>query len=185
MLTYRDSDIFFLFSRVTILRHYKTGNQLPEDIIQSLTRTRKVSAGLKFSQQIAVTAVDLHLHIVDPNEREETIPQIWKEMTERLVGVRLEDGPGSNPAAQFYHIAMGYDAGYYVYAWSEMLAHDLFTRFSGNESSNPKTLDSKLGREYWDKILVPGASVDAIDLLRVFLGREPSPVAFQRFLTEP
>ncbi|KAG0013245.1 Thimet oligopeptidase, partial [Podila clonocystis] len=92
-------------------KHYKTGNQLPEDIIQSLTRTRKVSAGLKFSQQIAVTAVDLKLHMVDPNERQETIPQIWKEMTERLVGVRLEGGPGCNPAAQFYHIAMGYDAG--------------------------------------------------------------------------
>ncbi|KAG0095686.1 hypothetical protein BGZ93_005562 [Podila epicladia] len=166
-------------------KNYKTGNQLPEDIIQSLTRTRKVSAGLKFSQQIAVTAIDLRLHVVNPNEREETIPQLWKEMTERLVGIRLEDGPGSNPAAQFYHIAMGYDASYYVYAWSEMHAHDLFTRFSGNESSNPKTLDSKLGREYWDKILVPGASVDAIDLLRNFLGREPSPAAFQRFLAEP
>ncbi|KAG0338523.1 hypothetical protein BG000_003813 [Podila horticola] len=160
-------------------KHYKTGSQLPEDIIQSLTRTRKVSAGLKFSQQIAVTAVDLKLHMVDPNDRKETIPQIWKEMTERLVGIKLEDGPGSNPAAQFYHIAMGYDAGYYVYAWSEMHAHDLFTRFSGDELSHPKTLDSKLGREYWEKILVPGASVDAIDLLRDFLGREPSPAAFQ------
>ncbi|KAI9240210.1 hypothetical protein MVEG_11471 [Podila verticillata NRRL 6337] len=164
-------------------RHYKTGKQLPEDVIQSLIKTRKVSAGLKFAQQLAVTAVDLKLHTVEPEGREETIPEIWREMTERLVGVKLEDGPGCNPAAQFYHISMGYDAQYYVYAYCEMHAHDLFTRFSNDSSGHPKTLDNTLGREYWDKVLAPGASVDAIDLLRDFLGREPTPDAFQRFLT--
>ncbi|KAF9213157.1 Thimet oligopeptidase [Podila verticillata] len=178
---------YFFFGKVKRLDpisvHYKTGKQLPEDVIQSLIKTRKVSAGLKFAQQLAVTAVDLKLHTVEPEGREETIPEIWREMTERLVGVKLEDGPGCNPAAQFYHISMGYDAQYYVYAYCEMHAHDLFTRFSNDSSGHPKTLDNTLGREYWDKVLAPGASVDAIDLLRDFLGREPTPDAFQRFLT--
>ncbi|KAG0334504.1 hypothetical protein BG004_000377 [Podila humilis] len=170
-------------------KHYETGDQLPEDIIKSLTRTRKVSAGLQFSQQIAITSLDLKVHVIDPSERKLTIAEMWKEGIERVVGIKVERGPGVNQACQFYHIAMGYDAGYYVYAWSEMHAHDLFSRFAtSNENENkdePKALDSMLGREYWDKILVPGAAVDAIDLLRDFLGREPNPEAFQRFLTEP
>ncbi|KAF9430006.1 Thimet oligopeptidase [Podila epigama] len=172
-------------------KHYKTGHQLPDDIIQSLILTRKVSTGLSFSQQIAMTSLDLKLHVLDPHERKESIREIWKEMTERLVGVKLDGGLACNPSCQFYHIAMGYDAGYYVYAWSEMHARDLFTRFAtpktgpGSGQHHPKALDSTLGREYWDKILVPGASVDAIELLRDFLGREPNPEAFQKYLTEP
>jgi Zn-dependent oligopeptidase len=113
-------------------------------------------------------------------------------MSESLVGVKLESGEGVNPACQLYHIAMGYDAGYYVYSWSEMHAHDLYTRFTdktteGNTHSDERTraLDGQLGREYWEKVLVPGATVEPIELLRDFLGREPNTEAFQRFLTEP
>ncbi|KAG0296617.1 hypothetical protein BGZ97_004490 [Linnemannia gamsii] len=173
-------------------RHYKTGNELPDDLIASLTKTRKVIKGLLFSQQIAVTAIDLKLHTLNPYTRPETIPELWQQMSESLVGVKLESGEGVNPACQLYHIAMGYDAGYYVYSWSEMHAHDLYTRFTdktteGNTHSDERTraLDGQLGREYWEKVLVPGATVEPIELLRDFLGREPNTEAFQRFLTEP
>ncbi|KAG0218739.1 hypothetical protein BGX33_006115 [Mortierella sp. NVP41] len=170
-------------------KHYKTGDELPDDLIASLVKTRKVSKGLTFSQQIAVTAIDLKVHTIDPYTRTQSIAELWKEMSESLVGVKLEDGPAVNPACQLYHIAMGYDAGYYVYSWSEMHAHDLYTRFTDKTGSNThertRALDGALGREYWEKVLVPGATVEPIELLRDFLGREPNTEAFQRFLTEP
>ncbi|KAG0224177.1 Thimet oligopeptidase [Actinomortierella wolfii] len=167
-------------------RHHKTGEQLPDDIIQALVRTRKVSAGLNFTQQIAMTAIDQKLHTLNPYEEKRSVPTIWKEMYEEIVGVSGEEGEDVNQVAQWYHFAMGgYDACYYVYAWSEMHAHDLYTRFKGPEQSESRALDSQLGREYWEKILVPGATTDAIELLKDFLGREPSPEAFQRYLTEP
>ncbi|KAF9973494.1 Thimet oligopeptidase [Actinomortierella ambigua] len=169
-------------------KHYKTGEVLPDDIIQALVRTRKVSAGLNFTQQIAMTAIDQKLHTLNPYEDKRSVPEIWKEMYEDIVGISVEEGEDVNQVAQWYHFAMGgYDACYYVYAWSEMHAHDLYTRFKAPAgSSEPsRALDSKLGREYWDKILVPGATVDALELLKDFLGREPTPEAFQRYLTEP
>ncbi|KAF9123917.1 hypothetical protein BGW39_008596 [Mortierella sp. 14UC] len=170
-------------------KHYKTGNELPDDLIASLVKTRKVIKGLLFSQQIATTAIDLRVHTIDPYTRTQTIAQLWKEMSESMVGVKLEDGPDVNPACQLYHIAMGYDAGYYVYSWSEMHAHDLYTRFTDksgvNSHERTRALDGALGREYWEKVLVPGATVEPIELLRDFLGREPNTDAFQRFLTEP
>ncbi|KAG0277090.1 hypothetical protein BGZ96_003010 [Linnemannia gamsii] len=173
-------------------KHYKTGDELPDDLIASLTKTRKVIKGLLFSQQIAVTAIDLKLHTLDPYTRRESIPELWQHMSESLVGVKLESGEGVNPACQLYHIAMGYDAGYYVYSWSEMHAHDLYTRFTDKKTDenahsheSTRALDGQLGREYWEKVLVPGATVEPIELLRDFLGREPNTEAFQRFLTEP
>ncbi|KAF9162973.1 Thimet oligopeptidase [Actinomortierella ambigua] len=169
-------------------KHYKTGEVLPDDIIQALVRTRKVSAGLNFTQQIAMTAIDQKLHTLNPYEDKRSVPEIWKEMYEDIVGISGEEGEGVNQVAQWYHFAMGgYDACYYVYAWSEMHAHDLYTRFKAPAgSSEPsRALDSKLGREYWEKILVPGATIDALELLKDFLGREPTPDAFQRYLTEP
>ncbi|KAG0366158.1 Thimet oligopeptidase [Gamsiella multidivaricata] len=170
-------------------RHYKTNEKLPDDLIASLVKTRKVLKGLLFSQQIAVTAIDMRLHSIDPSQRKQSIPELWKEMSERIVGVKLEDEPETNPACQLYHIAMGYDAGYYVYAWSEMHAHDLYTRFLDNSATDSqerttRALDSALGREYWEKVLVPNATVEPIDLLKSFLGREPNPQAFLRYLTE-
>ena len=155
-----------------------------------MVKTRKVSKGLLFSQQVATTAIDLKLHSVDPTKRQQSIPELWKEMSESLTGVALEDAPGVNPACQFYHIAMGYDSLYYVYAWAELHAHDLYTRFKmantqSHDSAATGAMDSALGREYWEKVLVPGATVDPIELLRNFLGREPNADAFQRYLTEP
>ncbi|KAG0213953.1 Thimet oligopeptidase [Mortierella sp. GBA30] len=166
-------------------RHYKTGQELPDDLIASLVKTRKVSKGLLFSQQIAVTAIDLKLHSVDPSQRTQPIAEMWKEMSESLTGVTLVEGPGVNPACQLYHIAMGYDSQYYVYAWADMHAHDLYTRFKTTADTPARAMDETLGREYWEKVLVPGATVEPIELLRGFLGREPNAEAFQRYLTEP
>lgn len=39
-------------------------------------------------------------------------------------------------------------------------------------------LSRHVGREYREKILRPGGSVDAADMLRNFLGRDPNEAAF-------
>ena len=39
-------------------------------------------------------------------------------------------------------------------------------------------LSAEVGREYRERVLQPGGSVDAADLLRTFLGRDPTPDAF-------
>ncbi|KAG0308355.1 Thimet oligopeptidase [Dissophora globulifera] len=171
--------------RPAMLKHSETGEELPDDLIASLVRTRKVLKGLLFSQQVAVTAIDMKLHSIDPRQRPQSIAQLWKDMSEQIIGVKAESDPSTNPACQLYHIAMGYDAGYYVYAWSEMHAHDLFTRFRGSAGhTGTRAMDETLGREYWEKVLVPNATVEPIELLRAFLGREPNAQAFQRYLTE-
>ena len=79
--------------------------------------------------------------------------------------------------AGFGHL-VGYHAGYYGYLWSLVYASDMFSRFK----EHGDILDPALGAEYRNKILAPGGTMDAMDLVRDFLGREPKADAFLEHL---
>jgi len=81
--------------------------------------------------------------------------------------------PDTNFAASFNHIAREYDAKYYCYLWSEVFSADLFVTGFGDDVLSPEK-----GRRYRDLILEPSGSIDAYDMLRNFLGREPQMNAF-------
>lgn len=77
-------------------------------------------------------------------------------------------------AAMFNHIMGGYDAGYYGYLWSIVFSADMFySRFKTEGVNNPKT-----GADYRNCILKAGATRDADEIIRDFLGREPKIEAF-------
>ncbi len=58
--------------------------------------------------------------------------------------------------------------------WSEVFSFDMFeTHFRQRGLLNPT-----VGQEYRTKILRPGGSKDASELLRDFLGRDPNDEAF-------
>ncbi len=75
------------------------------------------------------------------------------------------------------HLMGGYDAGYYGYLWSEVYAEDMFTRFE-----KEGLLNSKVGQAYRKTVLEKGKMIEAADILRQFLGREPNSDAFFRRL---
>jgi hypothetical protein len=62
----------------------------------------------------------------------------------------------------------GYQAGYYGYLWSLVYAEDMFQRFQELGMLSPKA-----GREYRKTILARGGTVDEMQMVREFLGREP------------
>ena len=67
----------------------------------------------------------------------------------------------------------GYVSTYYSYLWSEVYSADLFSVFQKEGIFN-----KDLGMRYRKTILAPGGSVDSIDSVRKFLGRDPSDKAF-------
>jgi len=110
--------------------------------------------------------LDVHLH--GPAEHKD-MDQIVRESTKVSL---LPFEEGTFFPASFGHM-FGYDAGYYGYLWSEVYGDDMFSRFENEGFTSPA-----VGADYRRIILERGGSVDAMDLLREFLGREPNNEAF-------
>ena len=99
--------------------------------------------------------------------------QLYFAMMKDIAGVECPND--TFPAASWYHLCMGYDAGYYGYLWSEVYAADLFKTFQTNEGG---CMCPTMGRAYRDAILAPCAAEDGMTMLKTFLKREPSATPF-------
>jgi len=148
-------------------RHYKDGTPLPKEMLDKLVASKRANAGGFNLRQIVLATFDQRLHTRAKADTAQLIAETYKEI------VGIDTIPGTNFAATFGHL-VGYDAQYYGYMWSEVFSQDMFdTRFAKEGVMNSKT-----GMDYRNFILAPGGSLDGIDLLKNFLGREPTQDAF-------
>jgi thimet oligopeptidase len=155
----------------TFARHYRTGEPIPEQLVADLVRARHLNVALHTLRQISFGVFDMGLH--GPGDHSDL--DVIHERAES-VGL-LPAHEGTFFPASFGHLLGGYDAGYYGYLWSKVYGLDMFSRFKEEGVTNPE-----VGRRYRREILEPGGSLDGDQLLRNFLGREPSNAAFLQHL---
>ena len=125
---------------------------------------RRYGQGIRYARQWLYASFDMEL---STNPRPPLA--VWKNLE---AATPLGYVEGTMFPAAFSHIASNYAAGYYGYMWSEVLALDMLTPFK------PNMLDPKVGKRYLDTILSQGGEVEEIDMVRRFLGREPTSEAF-------
>ena len=70
-----------------------------------------------------------------------------------------------HPEVVLPHIGGGYEAAYYTYLWSQVIAADVLSRFDKG------LLDPVMIKAYRTQILEPGRSLPATELVTRFLGR--------------
>ena len=158
-----------------ISSHYKTGQQIPDELINSMVQARHAGEATAFLRQNFLGQFDLEAHA--KNRRVNTT-KLYAKMMKDITGIEMTKG--TYPQASFGHIMSltdPYDVGYYVYAWSLVIAQDIFSQFEEQGLFN-KELGAKL-RTY---IYTPGTVYDENEMVEKFLGRPYNNRAFLKSL---
>ncbi|EDO18942.1 hypothetical protein Kpol_2002p12 [Vanderwaltozyma polyspora DSM 70294] len=157
---------------ISLSKHYKTGEKIPESLIESLVSTKHVNGALFALRQLHFSTFDMEVHTAEDVSKLNLL-ELWNGLREQICLVENGDEM-SKGYDSFGHIMSGaYSAGYYGYMWAEVFATDMYyTKFAADP------LNSKSGVEYRDIILSRGGIYEVNDNLEEFLGREPNNSAF-------
>ena len=145
-----------------ISKHYKTGEPLPQDLIDRMIAAKNFGAGGAYLRQNFFAQYDMTLH-TKKNTPDTT--KTYFRLNKKIRNLPLTKN--TIPQASFGHIMGGYDAGYYGYLWSEVIAEDFFNEFEKHGIFNQE-LGMKLRREVLEK----GGTLDETEMVKNFLGRK-------------
>lgn len=158
-----DKDMLKMLSQ-----HKETGESLPDNLIESVLKSKNYSIGLFFAKQMELGLFDLRLHKYN-KDIYETLNQVRDE-------VAVSKAPDYNRLPNsFGHIfAGGYASGYYSYMWADVLSADIFMAFKEESvTNNTDLLSGSTGSKFLKTYLSQGGAKPAIELFKDFRGREP------------
>ncbi|KAI9017893.1 hypothetical protein CLU79DRAFT_762149 [Phycomyces nitens] len=151
--------------------HFETGAPISDEMIDLIIKAKNVNAAIANLRQLFFGIFDMELHTSDDENLDTS--KLYNDLREKVSLIAAPEG--SCGQAAFGHLMGGYDAGYYGYMWSKVFSSDMYySKFEEN------TLSPEVGYAYRKCILEKGSSKDGMDLLKDFLGREPSSDAFMR-----
>jgi len=161
-------------------KHYKTGEVIPEDLIEKITASGKFNQGFATVEYMAAAYLDMAWHTLKTKKIQNSKSFEKAEMDR--IGLIEEIIPRYR-STYFSHIFGGdpsYSAGYYSYLWSEVLDADAFQAFK--ETS---IFDQETAKKY-RHMLSQGGTRPGMDLYVEFRGREPKiePLLRKRGLME-
>jgi len=148
-------------------KHYKTGEVIPDALIQKLENAGTYGQGFATVEYLASTYLDMDFHTI-------TAPisgtaDSFEVNSMKNIGLISSIIP-RHRANYFSHVfSGGYSAGYYSYIWSGVLDTDAFDQFKKTSLFNPAKADS-----FRKNVLERGGTEEPMDLYKKFRGAEPS-----------
>ena len=156
----------------------RTGIKVPEELKAKVKAAKNFRAASACRRQLAFAKTDLELHMTDVCRGGEGAPTPIKENNFRHFGVPMVEG--DKFLCAFTHIfAGGYAAGYYGYKWAEVMCADCYGAFEEAGLADD-TAVKRVGKKYRDTILALGGSKSALEVFRMFRGRDPEIEAILR-----
>ncbi|WP_159942855.1 MULTISPECIES: M3 family metallopeptidase [unclassified Nocardiopsis] len=149
-------------------RHHETGEPVPGELVERLTAARQFNQGFATFEYLAAALLDWAWHRLAPGETVSD-PAAFEERALAAAGVLHPLVMPRYRTAYFQHVfASGYSAGYYSYVWSEVLDAESVEWFT--ENGGPVR---EAGDRFRERVLSVGGSMDPMEAVRDFLGREP------------
>ena len=147
--------------------HEETGAVLPKELFDKMHAAKNFQRGMFLIRQMEFALFDMEIYHQEDEGRLKEWPQILDKVRQE---VAVTQPPAYNRfALSFSHIfAGGYAAGYYSYAWAEVLSADAYAAFEESDDV------AETGRRFWKEILAVGGSRSAAESFKAFRGREPS-----------
>ena len=154
--------------------HYRTGEPMPEALIEKLLRARRFNSGFATVEYAACALIDLRLHLFPAPENIDVAAFERQELTR----IGMPEGIAMrHRLPHFQHIfSSGYSAAYYSYLWSEVLDADGFEAFE--EAGD--IFDPQVAQRLHDFVYAAGGRRDYEEAYRRFRGSPPSPRALFR-----
>lgn len=150
-------------------KHYKTGEAMPQELIDKIKRASTFNQGFSFGEILAAANLDFNFHTLNEMKPGFNADEFEKESLKKQ-GLWMENVPPRYRATYFNHIfAGGYAGSYYAYLWTEMLALDTGKWFDENGG-----LTAENGQRYRDMILSVGNTLDYKDAYKDFRGNDPT-----------
>jgi thimet oligopeptidase len=145
-----------------VLRTFATdadGVPIPADLVERMRAADEFGKGYHARTQMFYAAMSYRFH----TDRPEDLTVAMRDLQERYSPFPYIDG--THMFASFGHLG-GYSSAYYTYMWSLVIAKDLFSAFDPADLFDPV-----VAARYRDRVLAPGGSRDAAELVADFLGR--------------
>ncbi|MFO8020977.1 MAG: M3 family metallopeptidase [Perlabentimonas sp.] len=147
-------------------KHYKTGEPIPKNMVQSIIDSKNYLAGNLSIRQLSFGLVDMAWHSLKEPFNSDVVEFERTHMSRAEI---LSPIAGTAFSTAFSHIfAGGYAAGYYSYKWAEVLDADAFSLFKQRG-----IFDEGTASQFREYILSKGGSEHPMVLYKRFRGQEP------------
>ncbi len=154
--------------------HPETRRAISADLVDRMRKAKAFGRSLWARHQMFYAAVSLKCF--GPEAPWLDTNRVVEECQERHALFRFV--PNTYFQASFGHLD-DYSALYYTYMWSLVIEKDVHDAWRESGLMSPAA-----AARYRDQLLRPGSSLDAVDLLRGFLGRDYEIKAFEEWLDQ-
>jgi peptidyl-dipeptidase Dcp len=155
-----------------VLKHYaydyRTHQPMPRALIDKIHRAGSFNQGYALGEALSADELDMAWHTLPSSAPLQNV-DAFETQALKASGTDFPDVPPRYRSSYFSHIwGSGYAAGYYAYAWSEMLDDDTYQWFLDHGG-----LTRANGQRFRDLILSRGHSEDYGPMFRSFYGKDP------------
>ncbi|MCQ2140367.1 MAG: M3 family metallopeptidase [Bacteroidales bacterium] len=149
-------------------RHYKTGEVIPDELIEKIEASSKYGQGFATVELVAAALVDMDLHTLTEIPADFDVMKFQdQKMAER--GIPTQILPRYSVTNFSHSIGGGYSAGYYSYIWSEVLDCDAFQAFV----ETGDIFNQEVAERFRKYVLTPGGISKGTEMYQQFRGRQP------------